>query len=230
MADGRQLSLMHPSEGWLPDPSGKYKLRHFDRNGPSQWVSNGGQAFEDHLAAGQTPPNSPNDVSSNDHGQKISAVVAASTSAAEPRPIGWYRNVADPERIRYWDGTEWLDRQPESLDGNGRRPHQSDGATSPSAATSIEAGDWHADPLGRHKYRWMAAGVATRFVSDEYGTVSFDEPDEHYEHDLNGADGSASTSGSVSAEWYPDPANPARLRFWDGRGWTNHVIDNTPSH
>jgi hypothetical protein len=229
MADRRQLSLMNPSEGWLPDPSGKHKLRHFDKNGPTPWVSNGGQAFEDPPTASQAPPRSSSDFTSGDHGDKTPEVVAAPTSAAQPaRPIGWYRNVSDPEQTRYWDGTEWLD-QPESLNGPGRRPDQSGGSTSATPGASIETGDWHADPLGRHKYRWLAAGMATHFVSDEYGRVSVDEPNETSEHDPNGADASASTLGSVSAEWYPDPANPARLRFWDGHGWTDHVIDQTPS-
>lgn len=27
------------------------------------------------------------------------------------------------------------------------------------------------------------------------------------------------------AGWYPDPADPARLRWWDGAAWTEDVTD-----
>jgi Protein of unknown function (DUF2510) len=28
-----------------------------------------------------------------------------------------------------------------------------------------------------------------------------------------------------SANWYPDPLAPARLRYWDGAAWTGYVVD-----
>src|SRR5579862_5765546 len=33
------------------------------------------------------------------------------------------------------------------------------------------------------------------------------------------------TGGSQQprAGWYPDPQNAARLRYWDGEGWTGHT-------
>jgi Protein of unknown function (DUF2510) len=49
------------------------------------------------------------------------------------------------------------------------------------------------------------------------------------ETDLAGA--SAGTSPSaVPADWYPDPSNRTRLRFWDGAGWTEHVLDEAPAY
>lgn len=27
------------------------------------------------------------------------------------------------------------------------------------------------------------------------------------------------------ADWYPDPLDPARLRYWDGAQWTGCVVD-----
>lgn len=32
-----------------------------------------------------------------------------------------------------------------------------------------------------------------------------------------------STSGSAVAGWYPDPSNPAQLRWWDGTAWTGNI-------
>jgi len=28
---------------------------------------------------------------------------------------------------------------------------------------------------------------------------------------------------STPADWYPDPKGEARLRYWDGTGWTDHI-------
>ena len=30
------------------------------------------------------------------------------------------------------------------------------------------------------------------------------------------------------ADWYPDPHEPARLRYWDGMRWTGYRVD--PQH
>ena len=30
---------------------------------------------------------------------------------------------------------------------------------------------------------------------------------------------------AVPADWYPDPHGVARLRYWDGSAWTDHVAD-----
>ena len=35
-------------------------------------------------------------------------------------------------------------------------------------------------------------------------------------------------SDSPAANWYPDPANPALLRYWDGARWTDHTHDPNP--
>jgi hypothetical protein len=30
---------------------------------------------------------------------------------------------------------------------------------------------------------------------------------------------------TAPADWYPDPQQPTRLRYWDGAGWTGYLVD-----
>ena len=30
---------------------------------------------------------------------------------------------------------------------------------------------------------------------------------------------------NAPARWYPDPHDPARLRYWDGAQWTGYLVD-----
>ena len=36
-------------------------------------------------------------------------------------------------------------------------------------------------------------------------------------------DASWTPPASGEAAWYPDPADPTALRYWDGERWTEHV-------
>ena len=38
-----------------------------------------------------------------------------------------------------------------------------------------------------------------------------------------GAPGAEATPGSYPPDWYPDPWLQARIRYWDGNGWTGHT-------
>jgi hypothetical protein len=33
---------------------------------------------------------------------------------------------------------------------------------------------------------------------------------------------------TTPADWYPDPLQPTRLRYWDGAAWTGYLVD--PEH
>ncbi len=118
----RVQSAMIPNEGWLPDPSGRHEFRHYDQNGPTAWVSDGGRVSEDPFASHEGQP-------------------ASSDSDERATPPS----------------------------GGGRPRH-------PRRGGSTESEGWHADPLGRFKFRWLTAGVPTRLVSDDNGQVAFDDP------------------------------------------------------
>ncbi|WP_034610547.1 DUF2510 domain-containing protein [Cellulomonas sp. URHD0024] len=30
---------------------------------------------------------------------------------------------------------------------------------------------------------------------------------------------------TAPADWYPDPQQPSRLRYWDGAGWTGYLVE-----
>ena len=32
-------------------------------------------------------------------------------------------------------------------------------------------------------------------------------------------------TAAAPADWYPDPKDPARLRYWDGAAWTGYLVD-----
>ena len=31
---------------------------------------------------------------------------------------------------------------------------------------------------------------------------------------------------TAPANWYPDPLQPVRLRYWDGAQWTGYLVDS----
>jgi hypothetical protein len=36
------------------------------------------------------------------------------------------------------------------------------------------------------------------------------------------------TGPTTSAGWYPDPTTPGRIRYWDGKSWTQHSLEAPP--
>ncbi len=194
---------MIPNEGWLPDPSGRHEFRHYDLDGPTAWVSDGGRVFEDPVSSHEVQPAA----SDNDApGDGLAPVHAG----AAPHP-------AEGDTPSAPGGVG---------DRDGKRPPAAVVTASPTQRDSTEAEGWQADPLGRFKFRWLSAGIATRLVSDENGQVAFDEPTAT--PDAGGVAPNESRSAPAPAEWYPDPADNARLRYWDGSGWTRHLLDETP--
>ena len=83
---------------------------------------------------------------------------------------------------------------------------------------------WSADPSGRHRERLFSDGQPTNLVRSDEQDVYFDD----IPIPLHIAS-SADSDTSRVADWYPDPTNPAQLRFWDGSGWTEHLKAGGPS-
>ncbi len=90
-------------QGWQPDPSGRYASRYFEAGVPTPWVSDGNSVHHCPLPP-QVLPLLPNLYSPPPGGVTISA-----PGATEQRAVGWYRNVGDPTRFKYWDGVRWIE-------------------------------------------------------------------------------------------------------------------------
>src|SRR5947199_5772041 len=37
------------------------------------------------------------------------------------------------------------------------------------------------------------------------------------------------TRPSTGAGWYPDPTTPGRIRYWDGKAWTENSLEAPPA-
>ncbi len=236
---------------WLSDPTGRHRFRLFSDGRATEWVADGNDVTEDPLPVVQEPSLAGGTAAyaSPDPTVPTSAPVDAGIETPPARPAGWYRNASNPDEIRYWDGTRW------TVDPSGA-PSPSGGTppaavappsvvTSPLVVTSPPFGTADrtpatdpevARPPGRNGTGQSWSGEPAR-VSD-----AASGPEDAGRLELrvrptptalgNGA-APATAAGppsAVRADWYPDPANRTRLRYWDGVGWTEHVLDEAPAH
>jgi hypothetical protein len=250
-------------EGWHPDPSGRHEFRYFAKGEPTAWFSDAGQIAEEPSAPPQVPASQPVISQQASEGAPPLSVLRGPEPSGRPlpsdqrpvpsspaaRPPGWYRNASDPDDVRYWDGSQWTDPGPEGSEATRRSPTQTPdtlSSPSPSVQSAVVEG-WQPDPSGRHRLRWFGSGGATSLVSDDDGTVAFDE--------LSGDHGQAPTydgsaepapphplatsapavissppvsSPAPAADWYPDPDDPARTRYWDGSRWAESDGQSAP--
>ncbi len=78
--------------------------------------------------------------------------------------------------------------------------------------------------------QWTTDQAAAPVTPSPTPTGSPDRPPVQPSPETHGAGATEGTSPSaVPADWYPDPSNRTRLRFWDGAGWTEHVLDEAPA-
>ena len=78
-------------------------------------------------------------------------------------------------------------------------------------------GDW-AEVVGATGWRgWVDARQLEAFVPSQ--TEATPEPPA----EVAGTD--EAEDAAIPADWYPDPSGEARLRYWDGSSWTEHVAD-----
>src|SRR6266852_4089915 len=101
---------MNDEGEWRPDPSGEHRYRYFDHGRPTAWVNDGGRVYQaavpPHLGSvrasrsGQDPSHERSAVEPTD---------PTTTARVDPvvRAAGWYCNVADPNQLKYWDGSRW---------------------------------------------------------------------------------------------------------------------------
>ena len=241
-------------EGWHPDPSGRHEFRYFAKGEPTAWFSDAGQITEEpsippqvlvsqSLSSQQANQGAP-PLSvlrgSEPSGRPVASDQWPVTSSQVERPPGWYRNASNPDDVRYWDGSQWTDSRHGGSETASHSPTETrDTLSRPSSldqSPSVEG--WQPDPSGRHRLRWFASGGATSLVSDDDGTVAFDEStSDHGQVPVyNGHTETAESralaaslpavissspvsSPAPAADWYPDPDDPTRKRYWNGSRW-----------
>ena len=99
------------SEGeWRADPSGKGDFRYFQHGRPTAWVSDGGRVYQLSVPAHlESVGASPSHQDPSQGGSALDLTDPTSAGRAVARPAGWYRNVADPNQLKYWNGSQWSD-------------------------------------------------------------------------------------------------------------------------
>ncbi len=226
-------------EGWHADQTGRHELRYYAKGAPTVWVSDDGQVSED-PAAPASPPIQPPERASGPGNASASDLGTSVASDQTARPAGWYRSASDPSDVRYWDGRDWTEQRVGESDGPHQASYESNGTPSPPIAPepSAEREGWHPDPFGRHRLRWFTSGVPTNHVSDGNGRV-FDESDGPVGQEPSGIERplvveshDTDSSPALEADWYLDPDDSTRLRYWDGSRWAHHddesIVGSTP--
>jgi hypothetical protein len=231
-------------QGWNADPIGRHEERYFSQGEPTKLVRDGGRESYDEVitAPGSTRANGID-------GQSDFGVLPASVQTATAHstvevtadtlnpPPDWYPDPADPSGHRFWNGSRWTELAEEAT----LEPVRSGLTADPSEALRRTAprqvgqlGGWRPDQSGRHGFRYFSHGQPTALVSDGDDQVSFDElPGATEPQTVEAVDAPPFQSWVPTmeetveppgppADWYPDPDDPHRLRFWDGSAWTDH--------
>lgn len=89
---------------------------------------------------------------------------------------------------------------------------------------------WQPDSLGQHEVRWFSDGQPTTLVRDGK-EVTFDDVlsvgtargTDTSDQSTHSPQPQSSPPSTAAADWYPDPGDTTRLRFWDGSGWTGDI-------
>ena len=99
------------SQEWQADPAGRHRFRLYTDGRPTEWVSDGDTIIVDPFPLNQDRP-----VVAGS-GLDMQPLVAGPSAPGAPaeaapitptvRPAGWYRSAADPDEVRYWDGSDW---------------------------------------------------------------------------------------------------------------------------
>ena len=105
--------------------------------------------------------------------------------AQESALAGWFPDPVTPDRIRYWDGSQWTNLvTPKPLPlatlipefGGGGVPDEVDqgpvavqvapGVEGPAPERNVQSSGWQSDPTGRHEGRYFDQGQPTNRVHD----------------------------------------------------------------
>jgi len=117
-------------------------------------------------------------------------------------PAGWYPDRNEANLVRWWDGQQWTDQT-----------H----STAPAAAAFEQ-------PVSAEAFGFQAhdpAAPAGQITAGQIPPVQNVVPSAVAQP--ASAQYAATQSPLIAPGWYPDNANPALQRWWDGGQWTTHT-------
>lgn len=191
------------------------------------------------------PPGEPVDLPAPDIDAPAADIsVPAAALPAEPPPpagppAGWYPDPDDTTQERYWDGTAWADdyRSTETADAPPSDPPVDVAPPDPDAPpvgspVDLPPPDTDAPPTGGPVDLPPPAesGPVDLPPPEQDGDFRTDPPPAASERvddvppppGYRGPDDSDEQPTSTPADWYPDPHDASRWRYWDGEAWTDH--------
>lgn len=125
-----------------------------------------------------------------------------------PPPPGWYDDLGNAARLRWWTGAEWGPTLPPAT--NTSPTHQADALT-PSPHGSKEDDARLLKPLGAEPPDATPNATSERALHQLL-----------YQKLHNRLHEMSTAHPIRSRGWYPDPGDESRLRWWDGHDWNDN--------
>ena len=99
---------MEQAQGWMADPYGLHQERYYSQGQPTQLVRDHGQESHDPVpTATFRGPRGPQDRPQAPPGRQQQPLATRMSAPVAGPPAGWLPDSANPDQLRYWDGSRW---------------------------------------------------------------------------------------------------------------------------